>query len=343
MKKTYIAITICCLMLSFPMIFNQAKAQTGTLYVDPSLVKDVPIGSTFTVDIKVANIQNLYTWQIKLLFNATVLECTGATYPPDHVFAGQPTVPVTPIIDNTAGYVLYGCSLMGAATPFSGSGKLCQITFQVKALGESDLKFSTPYGQDTYLLDYDLNSIDVTVQNGFFTNLPTPSHDVAVTSLSLSNSFPKQGATVTIDVTVLNNGSVTETFDVNLYYDSNLIATQTVNLAAGDSSVLTFSWDTTSVPLGSYTIKAEAEAVPGETKLDNNVKTAPVMVISPVAPSTDINGDGKVDMQDIGLAARAFGESPGRPRWDPRMDINGDGVIDLRDLVLIAKDFGKMF
>jgi hypothetical protein len=330
-------------MLSFPTIFNKATAQTGTLHVDPSLVKDVPIGSTFTVDIKVADIQNLYTWQIKLLFDPTVLQCNGATYPSDHVFAGQPNVPVTPIIDNSIGFVLYGCSLMGAATPFTGSGKLCRITFQVIALGESDLKFSTPYGRDTYLLDDNLDAITVTIQDGFFTNLPTPSHDVAVTGLTLSSDHPKQGTSVSIGVTVLNNGSVTETFDVKLYYDSNLIATQTVTLAAGDSSILTFTWDTTSVPLGSYTIKAEATPVPGETLIDNNVKTAPIMVISPVAPSTDINGDGKVDMQDIGLAARAFGETPGRPRWDPRMDINGDEVINLKDLVLIAKDFGKIF
>jgi hypothetical protein len=31
----------------------------------------------------------------------------------------------------------------------------------------------------------------------------------------------------------------------------------------------------------------------------------------------DLNMDGKVDLKDIVLAARAFGEFPGRPRWNP--------------------------
>jgi len=55
----------------------------------------------------------------------------------------------------------------------------------------------------------------------------------------------------------------------------------------------------------------------------------------------DINGDGKVDMRDIFIVARAFGSEPGHPRWDPRADINGDGRVDMRDVYIVAKNFGK--
>jgi hypothetical protein len=57
----------------------------------------------------------------------------------------------------------------------------------------------------------------------------------------------------------------------------------------------------------------------------------------------DINIDGKVDMKDIGLAARAFGETPTRPRWNPMADENEDGKIDLRDIAIVAKNFGKTY
>jgi parallel beta-helix repeat protein len=54
----------------------------------------------------------------------------------------------------------------------------------------------------------------------------------------------------------------------------------------------------------------------------------------------DINYDGKVDMKDIGAVARAFGEFPGRPRWNPAYDINGDNKIDMRDIATVARNFG---
>jgi parallel beta-helix repeat protein len=55
----------------------------------------------------------------------------------------------------------------------------------------------------------------------------------------------------------------------------------------------------------------------------------------------DINKDGKVDMRDIALAARAFGSHPNHPRWNLIGDINQDDKIDLRDIAIIARNFGK--
>lgn len=54
----------------------------------------------------------------------------------------------------------------------------------------------------------------------------------------------------------------------------------------------------------------------------------------------DINCDGKVDMKDIGAVARAFGEFPGRPRWNPAYDVNGDRKIDMIDVALVARNIG---
>jgi hypothetical protein len=56
---------------------------------------------------------------------------------------------------------------------------------------------------------------------------------------------------------------------------------------------------------------------------------------------TDTNFDFKVDIKDIYAAAKAFGTSPGHPRYDVTVDVNGDKKIDIKDLFLLAKDFGK--
>jgi hypothetical protein len=57
-------------------------------------------------------------------------------------------------------------------------------------------------------------------------------------------------------------------------------------------------------------------------------------------PNPDINGDGVVDMKDIGEAAKAYGATPQHPRWDGKCDMNGDGIINMKDLVYIASHFG---
>jgi hypothetical protein len=324
------------------MIIHEADAANDTtLYVDPAMVEDIGMGEIFKINLSVTDVVALYTWQTKLLFDPSVLNCTEAAYPmTGGIFEGKTIIPVSPEIDNSEGYVLFGASLMGLDS-VSGSGILCQITFEVLAIGESPLEFSD-YGGATFLLDENLETISVTVQDGYFANVPTPSHDVAVTDLSLSDDRPLQNESVTISVQVLNNGTASETFNVTASYDGNLIELQSVtSLGAGDETTLTFNWNTTGVPVGSHTIRVEADAVPGETKTTNNLKIAAVVVVSPTAMSTDVNGDGFVDMKDIGEAAKAYGADMDHPRWNPGADINGDGIINLFDIALIAHDFGK--
>jgi hypothetical protein len=55
----------------------------------------------------------------------------------------------------------------------------------------------------------------------------------------------------------------------------------------------------------------------------------------------DLNGDGTVNIEDLFIAAEAYGSYPGHPRWNPQADINGDDEVDIMDLFLIAKHFGE--
>ena len=57
----------------------------------------------------------------------------------------------------------------------------------------------------------------------------------------------------------------------------------------------------------------------------------------------DANTDGKIDMQDIAISARAFGSYPGDPRWNSAADENEDGKINIRDIGLVAKHFGEHY
>ena len=55
----------------------------------------------------------------------------------------------------------------------------------------------------------------------------------------------------------------------------------------------------------------------------------------------DLNGDGKVDVKDLAILAKAFGSSPSNPRWNSACDLNGDGIVDILDAGIILKNFGK--
>jgi hypothetical protein len=100
--------------------------------------------------IVVANITDLYGWQLGLSFNATALNCLSfekASNMPstnynavriynEGIFAGQHGLSLwfPPRIDNEQGVVyLAGCTLTGNATPASGCGTLAKATFKVLA------------------------------------------------------------------------------------------------------------------------------------------------------------------------------------------------------------------
>ena len=54
----------------------------------------------------------------------------------------------------------------------SGDGILCEITFEVVAIGESSISFSQPYGASTFLLTENLDIIPAISRNSSFSNDP---------------------------------------------------------------------------------------------------------------------------------------------------------------------------
>lgn len=115
------------------------------------------------VNVTVDNAEDLFAWQVKVYFDATVLNITKnrVTYPEDHVFSNKRFLNITPSIsfDTYGFYVLFGSTLIGEEEVFSGSGTLCQLNFTGIASGISTLNLSTPLLDNTFLFDSDLNCI----------------------------------------------------------------------------------------------------------------------------------------------------------------------------------------
>lgn len=114
--------------------------------------------------------------------------------------------------------------------------------------------------------------------------VPPLVHDVAVLNVVPSAIRVTPGTTVHVDVTVKNEGNTYETLDVSLFYGNHLIGTQTIiDMVPGSTKHLTFNWDTSGVPYGTYTLKAEATVVPGETDTSDNVFVNGIVRIGPEA------------------------------------------------------------
>jgi hypothetical protein len=116
-------------------------------------------------------------------------------------------------------------------------------------------------------------------------------HDIAVVKVAPSMISVRLGNPVNISVVVANQGTATENFTVSLYYDTTIIETKPVtSLQPALNTTLVFTWSTTSLKgeiyltddkEKSYTIKAIAAPMSGETETQDNELTAinPIRVL----------------------------------------------------------------
>jgi penicillin amidase len=142
------------------------------------------------------------------------------------------------------------------------------------------LHFDPHYG-DTFLLwlndEYTSCLYDDTIIQTYPRTVFYPAiHNIAVTHVEPASNMIAVGTILEVYVTVENEGIYSESFDVSLYYDGNLIDTQTVNnLASKTTKVITFYWDTSGVTPGiNYNLTAVAEIVPEEVYTADNTKSA---------------------------------------------------------------------
>lgn len=163
-------------------------------------------------------------------------------------------------------------------------------------------------------------------------------HDVAITEIRVSRTVVGQGYSVLINVTMANLGNYTETFKVTVHANVTAVESQNATLTSGNTTILTFTWNTTGWTKGYYAVWAYAEPVASEISTEDNTYTDGVVT---VVMQGDVNADGIVDIFDITTVALAFNSKPGNSNWNPIADINNDGTVDIFDIVVVAIHFGE--
>lgn len=148
----------------------------------------------------------------------------------------------------------------------------------------------------------------------YFGTVTQTDHDVAVYNISATPSAAIQGNTITVQVTVGNNGTNAETADVTVTEspDGAVLGTQSIAVAAGGTADLTFTWVTsTSTTADFHTLVATAtlttsgvtDEQPANNSGSTEVSVAPVGVgIVLSAYGYRVNGRHRVDLSWTGAS-----------------------------------------
>ncbi len=152
----------------------QAQEELPTVYFEPALSSALS-GEHFTVDIMVKDVERLFAWQVNMTFNPNILQFVNVTEGDFLTSQPEGTWAPSPLVDNSGGTVLFGCTTLGPYVGVSGSGWLATIEFSVTDYGASLLFIDNNL---TKLIEYRppppppgetvMRLIPHTRENGFF-------------------------------------------------------------------------------------------------------------------------------------------------------------------------------
>jgi len=170
----------------------------------------------------------------------------------------------------------------------------------------------------------------------------TENHDIAVTNVTLSKNIVGQRYATSINAEIENQGNSIESFNATAYYNETPITLPdgknhtTITLASGNSTTFTFTWNTTGVDKGNYTIGVCAIPIPGEIDtIDNTFVDGWVFVSIP----GDVDGDRDVDIYDVVKITSIYLSEIGDPNYKANSDVDSNGVITIYDVVICTSHY----
>jgi len=339
-KTLLLIILIFSLTTTLPII--SATPQKPRVYVDPKnnefSTLTTPVGTNFTISIMAADWPEpgVFSYELKLCYNNTMLQAVKAEIPTGHWLT--PTDPTkifivdAGTINHTKGCVSFAATLLSPETGKTGSGTIAKVTLKITVAPPTGENISCPLElEDVILVDPEAVQIPpdrYDIINGvyLFSSIAVPNTPPEVSNLKITPAFPETTDNLVGSYDYFDAEGDPESGSEIRWYKNGV-------LQEAYNDVLTVPANATSEGEEWYfTVR------PKDGKDFGTLKTSPTVKIgAPPEKREDLNGDGKVNIEDIAIWGLAFGSHSGHARWNPNADINGDGKVDMIDGVLIAK------
>jgi hypothetical protein len=176
-----------------------------------------------------ANNSVIFTWQITVNFNASLLSATRVGYSNGSIsdfFKGHSTIPVTPIITSTSAST--GESLIGTDSRAPGNGSLCWVEMQInqEPTGNATITDTLDINNtDTFLLTGDLNEVSSAKYSAQYNYGPAPL-DVTPPTIGTVSTTPsgnqiQQNTAVSVNATISDNSGGSGVANATLSYSIN--------------------------------------------------------------------------------------------------------------------------
>lgn len=162
-NKISIALVIAAIFMTLAIAPSLTQATT-TVSAPYIIDTEMGPGTSFSIDVSVTDVENLWGYQFLLIFDPAILTVTGfASYSPFVMAFPSEIGPGHVSIANAMPF--------GTTEGFTGSTPLAKVDFTVNDYGSSFLDL-----QDTVLVDPDGIIIAHEMVDGFFANVPTRYH-----------------------------------------------------------------------------------------------------------------------------------------------------------------------
>lgn len=331
------------------MSLNTVNAEESTtqIFTDPLTVQANEIGQSFTVNINISNIVDLYAWQTGITFNPEVLECTGFYEGEFLERSGEKRIFAEhgKDMDSALGIVYFrGCCLLGRVPGVDGSGQLAYVTFKSVGIGVSDFHLT-----DVILLNSELADIEFEVVESFTVQVYGANYSVEIiNNLTGITNPPDPPQSGTFDLSFSRQDKKIS-FDEYSHKDWFCKITVPKELLRCDSL---FDW---TIKVDGASISYIVTENDTHTSLyfihGNGTHIVEVIGTEVVEGNPyDLNTNGVVDLYDLCIVAKAYGShgpdiptlgDPPSENWNAKADVNKDKWVNIYDLCEVAKDYGK--
>jgi len=271
-------------------------------------------GTTGVADIMVGNVNLLYGLDFQLKWDPTCLQVVGTKVDLGPVFPSGSIFVAQNVVDNIAGEIYLGASLVKPAPAFSGTGVAARITWKTTCAAGTTVNFVP-------------GSVKMSTKDGVPVDPdPTalPGTVTSTTVMPIKGQVFLQGRTDHSNTSVFASEVACPAVDLTTLGVASLPYIYTLTDAAGKFEL----------SLDSH--RAYQCITAFKQGYLSAQKKLPVGTLGAITlPGGDMNQDNCINIFDLTMIGSRYGSN------DPRGDVNGNGVVDIFDLTIAANNYGR--